>query len=152
LIFRTGIRTSEIIISSLRLNFSLRSAIQPKVPVYSTRSFVGAESTSPVDRTSVFKNPEGDSAGRLIDAAGLAGTRVGTAVVSTKHANFIQVDPGGRADDVHELMVTVSDAVEERFGLHLEVETRIAGFDDSPLVSSRIDDLGALTIQDRNED
>ncbi|MCH7788010.1 MAG: UDP-N-acetylmuramate dehydrogenase [Acidobacteria bacterium] len=91
---------------------------------------------------SVFKNPEGDSAGRLIDAAGLAGTRVGTAVVSTKHANFIQVDAGGRADDVHALMVTIIEAVEERSGVLLEVETRIAGFDDSPLVSSGMDEPG----------
>ena len=49
---------------------------------------------------SVFANPPGDSAGRLIDAAGLKGLRVGSAEVSTKHANFIQADPGGSADDV----------------------------------------------------
>jgi UDP-N-acetylmuramate dehydrogenase len=91
---------------------------------------------------SVFKNPEGDSAGRLIDEAGLAGARVGTAVVSTKHANFIQADPGGRADDVHDLMVTITEAVEDRFGIQLEVETRIVGFGDSPLVSSGIDERG----------
>ena len=49
---------------------------------------------------SVFTNPPGDSAGRLIDAAGGKGRRRGTAAVSTKHANFIQADDGGRADDV----------------------------------------------------
>ncbi len=49
---------------------------------------------------SVFTNPPGDSAGRLIDACGLKGFRIGTAEVSTKHANFIQADPGGSADDV----------------------------------------------------
>ena len=52
---------------------------------------------------SVFTNPEGDSAGRLIEAAGLKGFRIGTAHVSEKHANFIQADKGGRADDVHAL-------------------------------------------------
>ena len=45
---------------------------------------------------SVFTNPAGDSAGRLIEAAGAKGLRVGTAEVSTKHANFIQADDGGR--------------------------------------------------------
>ena len=49
---------------------------------------------------SVFTNPPGDSAGRLIDAAGCKGLRVGTAAVSTKHANFFQADAGGSADDV----------------------------------------------------
>ena len=53
---------------------------------------------------SVFTNPAGDSAGRLIDAAGAKGLRVGTAAVSDKHANFIQADPGGSADDVAALM------------------------------------------------
>ena len=49
---------------------------------------------------SVFTNPPGDSAGRLIDAAGLKGHRLGSAQVSPKHANFIQADEGGSADDV----------------------------------------------------
>ena len=49
---------------------------------------------------SVFTNPPGDSAGRLVDAAGCKGLRVGTAQVSTKHANFFQADAGGSADDV----------------------------------------------------
>src|SRR5207302_1727306 len=49
---------------------------------------------------SIFTNPEGDSAGRLIDACGLKGLRVGSAEVSPKHANFIQADAGGSADDV----------------------------------------------------
>ena len=49
---------------------------------------------------SVFTNPAGDSAGRLIEACGLKGFRIGSAAVSTKHANFIQADPGGSADDV----------------------------------------------------
>ena len=56
---------------------------------------------------SVFTNPEGDSAGRLIEAAGLKGFRMGTAHVSEKHANFIQADKDGRADDVHALMAHV---------------------------------------------
>ncbi|MBV9411332.1 MAG: UDP-N-acetylmuramate dehydrogenase, partial [Acidimicrobiia bacterium] len=49
---------------------------------------------------SVFTNPPADSAGRLIDAAGLKGHRVGSAYVSPKHANFFQADEGGSADDV----------------------------------------------------
>ena len=80
---------------------------------------------------SVFTNPEGDSAGRLIDAAGCKGLRRGTAEVSPKHANFIQADPGGRADDVLAVMVAVRDAVEDHSGVRLHPETRLVGFDQA---------------------
>ena len=76
---------------------------------------------------SVFTNPPGDSAGRLIDAAGLKGFRVGTAAISDKHANFIQADGGGRADDVFALMVEVARRVEDAHGVRLHPETRMIG-------------------------
>jgi UDP-N-acetylmuramate dehydrogenase len=79
---------------------------------------------------SVFTNPEGDSAGRLIDEAGLKGFRLGTAHVSEKHANFIQADKDGRADDVRALMEHVRAVVEERCGVRLSAEVRLLGFDD----------------------
>jgi UDP-N-acetylmuramate dehydrogenase len=78
---------------------------------------------------SVFTNPPGDSAGRLIDAAGLKGLRVGSASVSTKHANFIQADEGGAADDVHALMAEVRRRVLDSHGVDLVAETRLVGFD-----------------------
>jgi len=77
---------------------------------------------------SVFTNPPGDSAGRLIDAAGCRGLRVGTAAVSTKHANFFQADPDGSADDVFALMVEVARRVERSAGVTLRAETRLVGF------------------------
>jgi UDP-N-acetylmuramate dehydrogenase len=77
---------------------------------------------------SVFTNPEGDSAGRLIDAAGCKGLRVGSAHVSSKHANFFQVDEGGSADDVEALMRAVQQRVMDTSGLLLVPETRMVGF------------------------
>ena len=77
---------------------------------------------------SVFTNPPGDSAGRLIDAAGLKGLRVGTATVSDKHANFIQADPDGSADDVLALMAEIVDRVADAFGVRLHAETVLVGF------------------------
>ena len=77
---------------------------------------------------SVFTNPVGDSAGRLVEAAGLKGMRVGTAEVSTKHANFIQADEGGSADDVWRLVQHVRAAVAEHSGVVLEPEVRMVGF------------------------
>ncbi len=77
---------------------------------------------------SVFKNPPGDSAGRLIDLAGLKGLRVGTATVSVKHANFIQADEGGSADDVAALIALVQRRVRERFSIDLHPEVKMIGF------------------------
>ena len=77
---------------------------------------------------SVFTNPIGDSAGRLIDEAGLKGWRFGSASVSERHANFIQVDEGGSADDVVALMDVVVRRVDEVHGIRLEPETVIVGF------------------------
>lgn len=79
---------------------------------------------------SVFTNPPGDSAGRLIDVAGLKGRRIGSASVSTKHANFIQVDREGSADDVRRLMDEVVRVVADTTGVTLHAETRLVGFDD----------------------
>lgn len=76
---------------------------------------------------SVFRNPPGDHAGRLIDAAGLKGIRVGSAAVSTLHANFIVVDRGGRADDVRRLGDHVRTVVADRSGVELEYEIEFVG-------------------------
>jgi UDP-N-acetylmuramate dehydrogenase len=77
---------------------------------------------------SVFTNPPGDAAGRLIERAGLKGLRVGTASVSTKHANFIQADEGGSADDVLAVVEAVRDAVRREAGVELRTEIRLIGF------------------------
>lgn len=79
---------------------------------------------------SVFTNPDGDSAGRLIDTAGGRGLRVGTAEVSDKHANFIQADEGGTAADVLQVMNEVRILVEFAHGVVLQPETHLVGFTD----------------------
>ena len=78
---------------------------------------------------SVFTNPKGDSAGRLIEIAGLKGLRVGSACISEKHANFIQVDEDGSAEDVRKLMSLVVKKVEEIHSITLKPETVLVGFD-----------------------
>jgi len=79
---------------------------------------------------SVFTNPPGDSAGRLIDACGLKGFRVGTAWVSERHANFFQAEPDGRgrAADVVALVLEVQRRVEAATGVHLVPELRRVAF------------------------
>ncbi len=76
---------------------------------------------------SVFRNPAGDSAGRLIDAAGLKGLRIGGAAVSEKHANFIVNDQRGTAADVRRLAERVRAAIEARDGVHLDLEVEVLG-------------------------
>ena len=86
--------------------------------------------TQPIEKRSLgstFKNPPGDAAGRLIDACGLKGRRIGGAQISEKHANFIVNLGGASADDVLALMAEMRHRVFERFGLELEPEIRVIG-------------------------
>ena len=76
---------------------------------------------------SVFKNPEGDSAGRIIDAVGLKGLTVGGAAVSERHANFFVAMPGAKAIDVYRLVREVAARVEKATGIVLETEIQFAG-------------------------
>ncbi len=73
---------------------------------------------------SVFKNPEGDSAGRLIDSCGLKGLRIGNAQVSEKHANFIINRGGATASDVTALIARIQERVRVETGVQLELEVR----------------------------
>jgi UDP-N-acetylmuramate dehydrogenase len=76
---------------------------------------------------SVFKNPPGDSAGRIIDDAGLKGLRVGAAEVSRRHANFFVAGEGATAQDVHDLVAEVRRRVLEQTGIALATEIRFVG-------------------------
>jgi UDP-N-acetylmuramate dehydrogenase len=76
---------------------------------------------------SVFKNPPGDHAARLVEAAGAKGLVVGGAKVSEKHSNFVVATEGATAEDVFRLITLVQERVRERFGTELEPEVRLVG-------------------------
>ena len=76
---------------------------------------------------STFKRPPGDFPGRVIDAAGLKGTRVGQIEVSPVHANYFVNLGGGTAEEALELMTLVREKVRERLGIELEPEVRVLG-------------------------
>jgi UDP-N-acetylmuramate dehydrogenase len=78
---------------------------------------------------SVFKNPPGDSAGRLLEVCGLRGSAAGGAMVSPEHANFIVNQGDATAGDIFALMARMIEVVEERRGVKLEPEVRLLGFD-----------------------
>ena len=83
---------------------------------------------------SVFKRPAGDFAGRLIEAAGAKGLRIGGAAVSEKHANFFVNMGGATASDMAALICKVRLLVYEKFGVHLETEVKTVGFAKDPFV------------------
>jgi UDP-N-acetylmuramate dehydrogenase len=81
---------------------------------------------------SMFKNPPGDYAGRLIEAAGLKGYRWGQAQISPLHANFFQNLGGARAAEMMHLIRTARQAVQDQFGITLELEIEVVGeFDET---------------------
>jgi UDP-N-acetylmuramate dehydrogenase len=86
--------------------------------------------TQPLERPnagSVFRNPPGDYAARLIEACGLKGRAIGNARISVKHANFIVNEGGARAADIEALILLAEQSVREKFGVALEREVRIVG-------------------------
>ncbi len=76
---------------------------------------------------SVFRNPEGDYAARLIESCGLKGFKIGNAQVSEKHANFIINLGNAKAIDIEQVIITVAEKVKQQHGIQLESEVRIVG-------------------------
>ncbi len=76
---------------------------------------------------SVFRNPPGDHAARLIEACGLKGRRIGGASISAKHSNFIVNHGGASAADIEALIELAQHTVKQQFGVHLEREVRVVG-------------------------
>jgi len=76
---------------------------------------------------STFRNPEGDYAARLVEACGLKGHKIGGAQVSDKHANFIVNLGDASAEDIEQLIVLMSEAVKEKFGISLYQEVHVLG-------------------------
>ena len=131
---RYGYRSSSVGPSELVLDAQLLvtpgSAEHERAEVRSIVQWRRSHQPGGANAGSVFTNPPGDSAGGLIEAAGLKGCRIGTAHVSEKHANFIQSDKGGRAGDVWALIGHVREVVLERRGVALSTEVRLLGFPD----------------------
>ena len=126
--YRTSNLSAHQLVTSATLQLDTGDATQGAEELSEIVKWRRAHQPGGQNAGSVFTNPPDDSAGRLIDEAGLKGLRVGTAEVSTVHANFIQVDPNGSADDVMALMREIVATVDATFGVHLHAETRLIGF------------------------
>ena len=126
--YRTSsLRDGQVVIDA---RFSLESApptaIRERMESY-RRHRAETQPGAALNAGSVFKNPPGDHAGRLVDAAGLKGFAVGGARVSEKHANFFVAGPDATAQDVFDLVHSVRAKVAAEFGIELEPEVRFAG-------------------------
>jgi UDP-N-acetylmuramate dehydrogenase len=108
----------------------LKPGSKAKIVATVKQSLLRRKATQPIEMPNagcIFKNPEGDSAGRLIEAAGLKGAHIGDAQVSTKHANFIVNKGNARAGDTQALIRLVAETVAEKFGTILDLEVQIVG-------------------------
>ena len=124
---RSSVGPSEVVLfAELRLHIGERETSEAQIS--DIVRWRRANQPGGQNAGSVFANPSGDSAGRLIDEAGLKGLRVGSAEISDKHANFIQADPDGRADDVVALIREIQRRVRETFGIELQPENVLVGF------------------------
>jgi UDP-N-acetylmuramate dehydrogenase len=114
-----------ILSAELRLNHGDRQAIQHKMEQFSARR----RSTQPPGASmgSMFKNPPGDKAGRLLEAAGLKGKSIGNAMISTQHANFFINNGQTKASEMRALIEMAQQAVLKQFGIKLELEVELIG-------------------------
>jgi UDP-N-acetylmuramate dehydrogenase len=133
---RFGYRTSALREGALKGGFVVEATIQlqrgdgEEAKAQMAKLTRERNETQPIKTKncgSVFKNPPGDSAGRLVQAAGLKGAREGNAVVSTMHGNFIINEGGATAADVKRLIERVQAEVRRRFNVELETEVEMVG-------------------------
>jgi UDP-N-acetylmuramate dehydrogenase len=124
-VLKRGEKQAIVLSAMLRLKNASSDEVSVKISEFSERR----KSTQPPGASmgSMFKNPAGDHAGRLIEAAGLKGTRVGNAEISTKHGNFFINHGETKAEDVRALINLAQKTVREKFGIELELEVELVG-------------------------
>jgi len=122
----TGVHGEWFVAARLRLEAGDAAVAQQRIRELLARRSA-TQPTQQYSCGSVFRNPPGDFAARLIEAAGLKGTRLGGAQVSEKHANFIVNTGNASAADIEALLSQVQAEVQRVHGVRLETEVRIVG-------------------------
>lgn len=127
--YRSSGLTGDVV---LEATFRFPSGSKEEMKVMRRETMLKRNRSQPVqfpNAGSIFKNPPGDFAARLIQEAGLKGTRLGNAEISELHANFIINLGGASAHDVIGLAAKARDAVMKQFGIELELEVKPVGFE-----------------------
>jgi len=124
-VLKRGTLKFVVLWADLRLEHSTKEEVSAKITQFSTRR----KETQPPGASmgSMFKNPPGDFAGRLIEEAGMKGTRIGNAEISPVHANFFINHGQTKAEDVRTLVRLTQEAVTKKFGIELEPEIEFVG-------------------------
>jgi UDP-N-acetylmuramate dehydrogenase len=116
----------EVVLSAtLKLTQSTPAAVQATMDNYAAKR--RSSQPSGASLGSIFKNPPGDYAGRLIEASGLKGTKIGNVEISQKHANFFINKTSATAGDYAALIQLAQQKVKEKFGIGLELEIELIG-------------------------
>ena len=124
-VLKRGELDAIVLAAELRVTNSTREDVTVKIEQFSAHR----KTTQPPGASmgSMFKNPPGDYAGRLIEASGLKGTRIGNAEVSPLHGNFFVNHTNTKADDILALIQLVQKTVKEQQGVDLELEIELIG-------------------------
>jgi len=120
----------------LSAEFSLNKADKEIINKNFVEAQSGRKSTQPLNKRSagsLFKNPEGNSAGKLIDKAGLKGLSIGGAKISDKHANFFINEGNASSKDMLLLIKKAHKAVKDKFEINLQLEVKLMGFNESEI-------------------
>jgi UDP-N-acetylmuramate dehydrogenase len=124
-ILKRGELKAVVLLAELSLKNSTREEVTVKIQQFSAHR----KATQPPGASmgSMFKNPPGDYAGRLIEAAGLKGTRIGNAEISPVHGNFFINHDATKAADIRALIELVQKTVKDTLGVELELEIEVIG-------------------------
>jgi UDP-N-acetylmuramate dehydrogenase len=124
-ILKRGELDAIVLSAELRLQNATKEAVTTTIEQFSAHR----KATQPPGASmgSMFKNPDGDYAGKLIEAAGLKGTRIGNAEISPVHGNFFINHGATRAEDIRALIELVMKTVKEKHGVELELEVELVG-------------------------
>ena len=124
-ILKRGEVDAIVLMAELRLQNSTKEEVTVKIEQFGAHR----KTTQPPGASmgSMFKNPNGDYAGKLIEASGLKGTRIGNAEISRLHGNFFINHDNTKADDIRALIELVMKTVKEKQGVDLELEVELVG-------------------------
>lgn len=124
-VIKTGVKQAVVLSATFKLKNSTPEAVKGRISAISEKR--QASQPQGASLGSMFKNPPGDFAGRLIEEAGLKGTRIGDVEISSFHGNFFLNQGAATASDIANLIALVRDKVSEKFGIELELEIQFIG-------------------------